>query len=389
MAKGFKYRGRERTVEEVVRRSKQAGSNFDSYLLSEVQLFKPKEGENTVRIMPPTWEDVEKYGTGWELGVYVHYGIGPDEGAYLCLDKMKGEDCPVCAARRDAADEEEEKAFRPSYRPLCWVIDRDNEKAGPMIWSMPVTMFKDINARSVDKKGGTPILIDDPEEGFDLVFNREGSGLKTKYTGIEVVREASPLHDNEKQQNRWLDYITEHPLPDVLNFYDADHIEKVLFGRVDRRSKDEEPAEEVAPRSRRRPAVEEEEPTPRRRLAVEEEEEAAPRRTARRSVEPEEPAEEEEPAPRSRRRALLDEEPAEETPRRRRAAEEEEEPPPRRRPVRRAAEEDDEIPFDDRERRRGRGAAEGSEPEAAEEEPSPVSRAKAVLSRLKPSGRRS
>ena len=86
----FKYRGKERTVESVTRRSRESSGNFESYVLSDVKMFKPKEGENNVRILPPTWEDVDKWGDGWEIAAHLHYGIGPDNGAYLCLDKMKG-----------------------------------------------------------------------------------------------------------------------------------------------------------------------------------------------------------------------------------------------------------------------------------------------------------
>ncbi len=323
MAKSrFVYRGDKRTVESVVRKSKQGGGLYDSYVASEFPFYKVKEGESCVRIMPPTWEDAEKWGDGWEVGVYLHYSVGPDNGAYLCLDKMNGETCPVCEARRSAADEEEADQLKPSFRCLCWVIDRDNEKAGPQVWSMPITLFRDINARSVDKKSNTPILIDDPEEGYDVVFLRTGNDLRTKYTAVEVLREPSPLHDDEKLQARWLEYVTEHPIPSILHFYDAEHIEKVLFGKVERKREAPEEAEAEARPSRRRLA----EPEP------EEEAEPAPRSTRRgRAVdpEPEEEAEAEPETPsRSRRRALLDDpEDVEDTPRRGRQTDEEESSP--------------------------------------------------------------
>lgn len=228
----FVYRGKQRTVESVVRKSKQSGGSYDSYLIGDAPKYSPKEGECTVRILPGSWEDTEKWGDGWDIGVHVHHSVGPDNGAYLCLDKMKGEPCPVCDARRDAVDEDEKNQLRASQRFLCWVIDRDNEKAGPMLWSMPISLFREINIRSVDKKSSAPILIDDPEEGYDIIFNRTGTGIKTKYTAVEVVRDASPLHEDEKLQQRWLDYITEHPLPDMLNFFEADYVEKVLFGKA-------------------------------------------------------------------------------------------------------------------------------------------------------------
>jgi hypothetical protein len=357
----FVYRGSQRTVESVVKKSKSGGDLYDSYLVSEAQMFKPKEGENVVRIMPPSWKDTEKYGDGWEVGIYLHYNVGPDDGSYLCLDKMKGEPCPVCDARSQSRSEEEKDALRPSFRCLAWVIDRDNEKAGPLVWSMPITLFKDINARSIDKKSNLPILIDDPEEGFDIAFNREGTDMRTKYTAVEVLRDASPLHDDERLQERWLNYITQLTLPDLLNFYSPEHIEKVLFGRADRRSTEtEETVSERPARSRREAPVEEtEDPSPRRGRRAEAEPETEDPRGERVS----------------RRRALLDDP-------------QDSEPETPRRGTRAApkGDLDDEIPFEETEEGTERPSRRASE---AAGEGSPVEQARDRLKRLKPRGRAS
>jgi hypothetical protein len=267
--KEFSYRGARRTTEDVTRRSRQTSGLYDGIIIGDVTRFKVKEGENAVRILPPSWpkSDDAKWGNSWEIQVYLHYGVGPDGGAFLCLDKMNGERCPVCEARRDAADAEERDALAPSWRALCWVVDRDNEKAGPQIWDMPATLFRDINARSIDKKSNSVILIDAPgqsghvldsdEDGYDLVFTREGTNLKTKYVGVEVMRDPSPLHDSEKTQNRWLDYIKELPLPAVLLFQTAEYIEKVLSGRAPKSAEAEDGGyERTSHRGRRDPSEE-------------------------------------------------------------------------------------------------------------------------------------
>ena len=280
---GFKYRGRDRTVEGVSRRSRQAGGAYDSYLQASLTMYKVKEGENCVRILPPTWEDTDKWGDSWEIGIQIHYDVGPDKGVYLCSDKMLGDPCPVCDARRDAVDDDEADALRPSWRALCWVIDRDSEKAGPQIWSMPITLFREINLRSIDKKTNTPILVDDPEEGFDIVFSREGTGLRTKYTAVEIERDPSPLHEDESIQNRWLDYVSDNAISEVMQFYPPEHIEKVLFGKSSKRrtddDSDEEEEEEAPRRSRRSTPVQEEEPDTEDEDGEEEEKEETPRRS--------------------------------------------------------------------------------------------------------------
>lgn len=343
MAKpGFKYRGSERTAEDISRKASEGSRMYDSYLKPGTPMFKPKEGENTIRILPSTWEEPD-----WDYTIQSHYGVGPDNARYLCL-KMKNEDCPVCEAKINAADKEEADQLTPSKGAICWVIDRDNEKAGPQLWAIPFSKVRnEIYSRSTDKKTRAPILVDDPEEGYDITFIRSGTGLKTEYKGVEVSRDPTPLHDDQKLQGRWLEYIEDHPLPDLLNFYDADHIQKVLFGKAaPKAAEDYEEAPVERPARASRKPVEEPDEDEEAEAAETPRNARAGRSTARRPVEEEVEEEVVEETPvRSRRRALLDEE--------------EEEPAPTTR--KRAA----------------------AAPEEDEEEPSPVRAAKASLERLK------
>lgn len=386
MAAKFQYRGKERTVESVTRKSRQSGGLYDSYLIPDAQMFKAKEGENQVRILPATWKDLEKWGDGWEIAIYLHYNVGPDNGAYLCTDKMKNEPCPVCEARRKTDDPEEADQLRPSYRALCWVIDRENEKAGPQVWSIPLTLFKEINIRSVDKKTNTPILIDSPEDGYDLSFRREGSSKKTKYTGLEIDRDPTVIHDNEKIENKWLDYISEYPLPEILVFHDPDHIATVLSGKA-RRKPDDDGDDRGSRRGRReepeddrpsRRATREEDDRPSRRAAREDEPEDRPAR--RRAAREEEPEAEERPS----RRASREEEPeAEERPTRRRSAREEE-PEAEARPARRrGGSEESGDPVDDEPEERPRG---GRRSAGTGDEDKPSGSARRALDKLRGAG---
>lgn len=392
----FKYRGKERKTEDVVRRSKQAGGSYDSILSPDISMFKAREGEGTVRILPPTWDLDGKWGNDWAIQIYMHYGVGPDEASYLCSDKLKGEPCPVCEARRDA-DGDEAQQLKPSWRALCWIIDRANEKAGPQVWSMPATVFREINNRSVNKKTNAVICIDDPEEGYDVVFNRVGTDLRTDWNGINIDQDPSPIHDDEKKQARWLKYIEENPLPDCLNFYDPDYIEKVLSGKVEKRRRkaadEDDEDQEEAPRQRRTA-----------RAAAEDDDEDEAPRSRRGRAEPEE--EDEDEAPRRRRRASADEDDEEqEAPSRRRprtaATEEDEEESPRsrRRPKPEAEEEEEELPFEAKGKGNGKAAAsdDADEEEAApsrrrartaaaedeDEDEAPAKQAKRKLERLK------
>jgi hypothetical protein len=80
------FRYQPRTAEDLKKRASQDGSNRDSMFNQDVKMYKPKEGDNNIRILPPTWPDAKHFG----FDGYVHYDIGPDGAAYLCLEKMEG-----------------------------------------------------------------------------------------------------------------------------------------------------------------------------------------------------------------------------------------------------------------------------------------------------------
>src|SRR5690606_3916895 len=237
---GFVNRARNRSTETVVKASKASSANFDSYLKEGAQFFKPRDGENEIRILPVSWDDLEKWGDSWGIMVDVHYQVGADNSAYLCLAKMKGKPCPVCEARDQTDDEEERNLFRSTRRLLCYVIDRNNDNAGRQVCAMPLQLYREINTRSIDKKTKEVILIDDHNEGYDVTFVKEGTGIRSKYSGVEIARDSSPLTDDEHKMEQWLTFIEENPLPDILNFFEYSHIEKVLQGKVAKKDDDDE-----------------------------------------------------------------------------------------------------------------------------------------------------
>lgn len=226
----FKYQAR--SAEEVKSRANRSIGSRDSYLASEVDFFTPKPGDNTVRILPPTWEGAKHYG----LDLHIHYGIGPDKAAYLCLDKMRGDKCPICEERADASalgDEGAEmaKQLRPRQRVLAWVIDRSQEAKGPLAWSMPAGLDKDIVNCSIDKSTGEILAIDDPTAaGYDISFKREGTDERTKYVGIQVARKPSPVSDNAKTADSWLEYVANHPLDSLLTYHEYDAVKAAYAG---------------------------------------------------------------------------------------------------------------------------------------------------------------
>lgn len=355
-----KKRGRfvykKRTKEQLRKRQQQSGGSFDAIFKDDLPTFNPKEGDHAVRFLPPAWDDAEHYG----IDLWVHYGIGADSQSYLCAQKMRGDPCPICEEREKAqqeGDDEYAKKLAAKKRVAAWIIDRDKEDNGPVIWSMPYSVDKDITLRCEDKRTGEVLPIDDPEEGYDVEFVREGSKLKTKYTAVEIARTSTPLSDDEDEQEQWLQFIEDHCLPECLNFYNYEYIAGVFKGGKRVQDDDEE--------------EEEDDPKPRRRRSRADDEDEKPRRRGRRSLDEDEDeeGEEEEKPKRSRRRSREEDEEEEEKPKRSRRSRDKDEEEPE--------EEEEEPPFDPdegeeekpkRSRRRGKDDEDESEDDDGEEE---------------------
>jgi hypothetical protein len=232
--KGFVYQDRD--PKEMKRRSEQTGNNFDSIFRQGIDTWRPGQGDNTVRILPPTWDDPKHYG----YDIWVHGWVGADRSSYLCPKKMLGKRCPICEeakASRDAGEDDEAKQLEPKQNLIVWILDRDGDTDTPMVWQQSWTIDRDITAQCVQKKSGKVLQIDHPDDGYDISFKRQGTGLKTKYFGFQVDRDPSPIADKEKDQDEILDYINDNPLPDVLKFYDEEYLEKMIAGTAE--AKDE------------------------------------------------------------------------------------------------------------------------------------------------------
>lgn len=231
------------TDEQVKRRGTQTGGGFEGILPGDVTMYKMKSGENCIRILPPTWDGHDHCG----LEVYVHSFIGPNNGTYLCLSKMKKGHCPICAASEDAkrsGDSDEAYALQAKKRVLFWVIDRDNEDQGPIVLDAGWQMDRDIFALCVKKRSGKVLLIDHPDTGHDVTFKRQGEGVKTRYFAYQIESEAAPIFEDEEEQDKVLEYITERPLPSLLVYKDAEYLEKMLSGTASSSDDDEDDDDE-------------------------------------------------------------------------------------------------------------------------------------------------
>lgn len=233
------YRYERRDSESVRERATRGGTDYDKFLKSGIKMFKPNDGDNRIRILPPTWKKPKPDHYGFDI--YVHYGVGADRQAYLCLHKHKDSPDPIheayMVAKNEFADDDKNedlkklvKELEAKRRVLVYLIDRDHEKDGIQAWAMPWTLDRDIVQVMQDKRTGEVLPIDDPEEGYDVEFTKKGAKDRTEYTGVAIARRSSPL-DNDKA----LQFALDNPLPEQLVFFDYDHIAKEFGGKGARR----------------------------------------------------------------------------------------------------------------------------------------------------------
>lgn len=376
------------TAAGLKKREDQQGGMFDSLCKDEFKTFRPKPGLNVVRFFEGTWPDASH----WAHDTWIHNQIGPDNGRYLCLNKMLGKDCPLCDERRalQAAGETEAAKAIAARKGACgWVINRADEEAGPLLWFYGRTVDEEFSTRCRSRKTGDVIDIIDPDEGNDVSFKvtKEGNvATNVKYSAYEIDRDQTPIHEKQNVQDRWLDFVEENPVPDCFKFYDAEYLKKLITGshvsKARDAEEDAEDEEDEKPRGKRRSLDDEDEDeAPRsRRRSRDDDDDEPPKRRGRRDDDEDEDEEEEEPPPRRRRASRDEDEEEDEKPARRRVRDDDEEddPPKRRaRPSRDAA--DDEEDEEEAPSRRAKSRRPTKDVDEDEDEPAPRKRPRSRL----------
>lgn len=299
---------------EISSAGKRAGKQFMDFDRLEqdwgVKLYKPADGDNFIRIIPPL--DDNKY---FGQKVFVHYSIGPNNSSYLCLSQMSNKPCPICQERdriqKLGAEQEELRALNAwPARYVYLVVDTTSAekiREGVKVFVAPNQINEAILSLSKDPRTGRVIDISDSKDGHDIYFKRTGKDLQTRYSGYRLEE----LSDVPEKVLAQIDDMPD--LEDFLLFPTYEELKEAMEGGVGRKDEEEAPArrgrtEETEAPARRRSEPEEEE-RPRRRGEEQDSAEDIGRRVRERLAQQEEPEaapvateEEDEDRPRRRRR---------------------------------------------------------------------------------------
>lgn len=227
MALSFKYRPRG----DVEKLATKKGASRDGYVLPDYRVYVPKKGENAVRILPPTWEGDPEPAGGFGMWIWVHFNVGPDNAAVLCLYKMKGERCPICdaqmAADKRGADKEAGQ-LKAKERCLMWLVDRKDERAGVMYYAPGWTWARDLAKVLRDRTTGTYRRPEDPEKGYDVFWDREDKntpeGTFPDDGGFQMASKSTAVAED------YLSFAVEHSLPECLCWRTYDEVKALYEG---------------------------------------------------------------------------------------------------------------------------------------------------------------
>ena len=212
-------------------------SGIYAFLSPNVQVWRPKDGKNRIRIIPgvrPSKEDntilpmkFSLAGVAWLL--WLHRSVGDERKMFLCKEKMLGKPCVICNERRKATDDVLRSSFKPSKLVLAWVWDRTDamrESEGLKLGLFPYTLFEEILAQTEDPETGELIDIFHPLHGRDVFFIREmGENGYPKYSGVRISTRESVVPDEFADEVKPISSIIQYPNDDELKTY--------LFGYVD------------------------------------------------------------------------------------------------------------------------------------------------------------
>lgn len=144
--------------------------------------MKLKVGRNKVRFLPPLPGQRSPMRVVWEHHINLPTG---EFRNFACPRVMAKKQCIICRkadklkTTGNPADFERAKKLFPKVRVYSNVIDRADEEYGPKILAFGKKIKEQLDEIRKDEDVGGDFT--NPDEGFDIVINRKGTQLDTKY----------------------------------------------------------------------------------------------------------------------------------------------------------------------------------------------------------------
>ena len=177
--------------------------------------WKPRDGRNHLRIMPPWAADVKKFWYEW----FLHWQVGARNAVTPCLLKHGGDRCAVCEENARAPDSELAKTMKRENRAWINIVDLENTHNGVQYCGVGVTFMRGILSWENNPDYGD---ITHPEQGFDLWVEKFTS---SPWYTVQAAREPTPLADMT-----WLEELKD--LSQIFSLYTYDQQLALLRGEA-------------------------------------------------------------------------------------------------------------------------------------------------------------
>lgn len=180
----------------------EGGLSFTNYLnLREYNLERFSDEDDSdylIDILPyeistDSHPNRKKGEMAYHLDVWVHKGIGPDKGNYLCMKKTHGERCVMCEEflrlQAEGWDYEDIKHLYPKRR-IIYHIKKDDKR---YVYDTSFKLFEELWLKAVMKKEEKGKVIDvfyqNDEDCYSLEFtttDKRGIGRYIQFDFVEI-----------------------------------------------------------------------------------------------------------------------------------------------------------------------------------------------------------
>lgn len=193
--------------------------------------LKLQTGKNVVRFLPP------KVGVRSPFKVvFQHFVKLPgmtNPVTFACPRMTNKQPCPACAkadelkSTGNPADADMARELFASRRVFANVISRANPEDGPKILGFGKMVHEQLLAIRQDEDSGGDFTH--PEDGFDIVIEKSGEKLTTKYQ-VRPARQGSLLASDPGQMQDWIDM--QHNLDALQRVPTREELAKMFGGEA-------------------------------------------------------------------------------------------------------------------------------------------------------------
>lgn len=195
-----------------------------------------QDGENYLRILPPSLDYLKEQVDYISFEYFIHYGLGIEGNkSHEICPKTGGKQvrCPVCEAvwklykTKEPADKQLAGEIRAKTRHICNVIDLNNLDKGVQILESGTQIYDELVKFITNPKYGDMLDLDKGRNITITKMNAKESG--TGYPKYDVVPDPDITSIKDKLPKNWKEQVVKLKTAfDVPKSYDA--LKKILEG---------------------------------------------------------------------------------------------------------------------------------------------------------------